>query len=310
MRYFILVVMGAVLSVVSTFAEADDLKPGRATGGGPETDPVATLLVSDGSGVTDVPGWWSVLAPGAALPSLDGSALTNLPASSSPGPYDWADPYYEAAGDSLSSVLLADWPDASTVGGASSICRDQILSRSLRLRATTSSDCTTDYGAATRVGGTLRSVAAGDFRVAIRAAPTPNSWANTNGSHFAGVVYVDGTDASTASWYGVAVYVYAGAFTTWNFFNSAGAARWETYEAGYTQILARYWEVMDVVFQRSGTTLTVYLAPARGAFVPVATYTVSADAGMVGLRTAVETATTDELDMTLLAYRAGLSEVP
>ncbi len=218
---------------------------------------------------------------------------------------DWADPCH-----GTDAVTLADWPDADDAGGADGICRDQVADGRIRLRSALDSDCSTDYASATRTGGVLRTIGAGDFRVAVRFGWAPKSWANFGGTHLAGVAFVDGADASTASWYGIAAYAAAGTVVLYDFQQAAGAARWEGYQAAAFTAIATAWPVVDVVIERVGTTLTHYCAPAQGAFVACGTETVSAGAGLIGLRVQVETSTADEFDVVLDAYRTGLSEVP
>lgn len=230
--------------------------------------------------------------------------------------WDWASPEYEQAGDSLSDVALADWPDAATAGAVSSVCRVDVLSRVIRLSARYQSDCSTDYTTTNRSMGILRSIAAGDFRVGMRylVARPGVAIAATSSILVGGPVFVDGADPDTASWYGVAYYLSGSTTRTadiYSFKNEAGAHRFDAYDGGYAlQSGGISWTEVDVFLERIGTTLNVYMGPVRSPGWLYGTFTVTAGAGLIGLRSQVLNNATDELDLTLTAYRAGLASLP
>ena len=124
-------------------------------------------------------------------------------------------------------------------------------------------------------------------------------------------VFVDGTNAASA-WYGVHGY-WGGAdfaYSLYQLSQAAGSGAWESY-GSYTLVGTVYWGTMhDFVLSRSGTTLDIYIAPARGQLVKAGTWTVSTNAGMVGIRTATLLSTADTMDAVLYAYRESLTEVP
>jgi hypothetical protein len=211
-------------------------------------------------------------------------------------------------------VLAADWPDAEAAGAINGVCRDEIASRVLRVRANLDSDCSTDYGTTNRTLGILRSIGAGDFRVAMRYVMTPTGWDDYLSVAVAGPIFVDGTDASADSWYGAGAYytteqVREGTGTIYRLSSSVGANRFETYNA-YTSVETGVGARIDAVLERSGTTLTIWMGPTGGPLHSMGTHTVSAGAGLIGLRTQTALSTNSELDLTLVAYRTGLTEIP
>ena len=219
-------------------------------------------------------------------------------------------------------MLLADWPDAADAGGGQSVCRDQVMSRALRLRPGFAADCVTPR-TGDRAGGVLRNIGAGDFRVAFRYTLASATIASTPYVAIVGPAFVDldtladpphdpVLTAATASWYGWAHYIayYVTTGTIYAFKNEAGTSRWETYDGGYTSHGAPEWVQIDAVLERTGLTLTCYMGQARGQMTLVSTRAVTAGAGMVGIRHEMIASNDVVVDVTLLAYRAGLTEVP
>ena len=238
----------------------------------------------------------------ARLPAVDGSLLTGI----SSGAWDWA--------QGVPSV--ADWPDAVTYGGADEVCITSVLATGVKIRAGYKADCTTAWGSVDRAVGALRTIPSGDFRVAFRLQISRPGVARATGSSvlIAGPAFVDGTDAAANSWYGVGLYL-----STSTLLNSeilalqsdTGAARWTTYNSPYPSVLASpSWPEVDYVLERTGTTLNIYAAPARGAGFLIASHTVTAAAGLIGLRSQVLLTSADEIDILLQAYRSGLTALP
>jgi hypothetical protein len=298
------------------------LVPAVALAGSWYTPPQSGGGASDATELTYTPAtlgdWSGGIDPGEcsdALDQLAGRVDTLEEAGGATcGAYDWADPCYEQGGDDLSSVPAANWPDAEAAGAVNGVCRDEIASRVLRVRANLDSDCSTDYGTTNRTLGILRSIGVGDFRVALRYVMTPTNWDDYLSVAVAGPIFVDGTDASADSWYGAGAYytterVREGTGTLYRLSSNAGANRFETYNV-YTAVETGVGARVDAVLERSGTTLAVWMGPTGGPLHSMGTHTVSAGAGLIGLRTQTALGTNSELDLTLVAYRTGLSEVP
>lgn len=228
------------------------------------------------------------------------------------GPYDWADPAFEIPGDQLSAIDPTAWSDAGgAFGGSKTSCVQTVESRLLRVSNAFQSNCSTPQ-TGDRANGILIAVPSGDFIRAMRIGFRRSVAATVSSSVLTGgAVFVDGTSAS-AAWYGVHAY-WGGtdlSYDVYKLSHSAAAGAWETYSA-YTLLKSAYSEMLwDCVLERSGTTLTAYVAAARGQLAPWATWTVSTGAGMVGIRTATLLSTADTLAATLYAYRESLTEVP
>lgn len=242
----------------------------------------------------------------AYTPPASGSSVA------SPGAADWADPYYETAGDGLTEVDAADWLSAHTYGGGSEVCRQAVHSRYLRLRASLKADCSTSWASTDRAMGMLHAVPAGDFIVAFRFGIHREQGIGAGGGTLdAGPVFVDGDDTGADSWYGSMLYgsTIDGAYI-YQVTNTAGADRFSTYGSYANLNVYVTWQtVYDVVFQRSGTALTMYQGAPMSPLPKVASWTVSADAGLVGVRSQTFLSTADEMDVVVYAFRS-LSEVP
>lgn len=222
------------------------------------------------------------------------------------GPWDWADPFYEVAGDQLSVVDPALWTDSDDLGGANACTLTQVQGRNMKVDTS---------GAGNRVQGALIAVPSDDFVRLMRLGFQRNVQALTASSVItAGVAFVDGADVSTSSWYGAHVYWgtdYANAGYTVD--QTSGASRWESYDAGTYAVIWGSLPVTscDCALVRSGTSLTVYWADMRGQLIPIRTWTgISTGAGYVGVRTAVLLGSSDHVDVLVYAYRASLTEVP
>ena len=288
------IILGLSLASVGTFAGSAYAPPVTAS----SVSGLGTAATLDvGTGPSQV----VQLTAASKLPAVDGSLLTGL----SGGAWDWA--------QGVPSVT--DWPDALAAGAADDVCRSTVLGTGVKIKAGYESDCTTAYGSVDRAVGVLRSVGASDFRVAFRVQLSRPGVARAAGSTalIAGPVFVDGSDAAANSWYGVGLYVSSSTLLTSEHLkleSTAGAARWTTYSAFSGALVTPSWSEVDYVLERVGTDLNIYAAPARGAGFLIATHTVTAGAGLIGLRSQVLFTSADEIDMHLLAYRSGLTELP
>jgi hypothetical protein len=296
------------------------LVPAVVLAGSGYTPPAGGGGASDATELTYTPAtlgdWSGGIDPGECSDALDQLAgrVDALESAGACGTYDWADPCNAQAGDELDAIVLGNWPDAEAAGASNGVCRYMIAGRVLRVRANLDSDCSTDYGTANRTLGILRSIGAGDFRVAMRYVMTPTGWDDYLSVAVAGPVFVDGPSAAANSWFGVGAYytnerVREGTGTLYRLSSSTGTARWESYDA-YTAVETGVGARVDAVLERSGTTLTIWTGPTGGPLHSMGTHTVSAGAGLIGLRTQTALLTNQELDVTLVAYRTGLSEVP
>ena len=254
-------------------------------------------LLDGGTGISQV----VQLTPAAKLPPVDGSLLTGLASS---GSADWAN----------GAPTLANWTDADSLGGADPVCLQTAQSGAVRMRTGFLADCSTAYGATDRAVGFLRTIAAGDFIVAFRLQFSRPGVARGTGSTalIAGAIFVDGSDAAANSWFGPGVYLTGSTLLNSDhlgFESTAGAARFTTYSAFPAALVSPSYPEADYILVRSGTTLTAYVAPARSPGYLIATYTVTAGAGMVGVRSQTLLGTADEIDVAMTAYRQ-LTELP
>lgn len=210
------------------------------------------------------------------------------PASGGGTSYAPSDPMQAGAS---TTWTLTDWADAGTVGGATTVKRATLSLGGVAIYPKTKADDTTASGA--RAQGALVSVAAGDFVQGFRIGVSTSSKAA--GEPLAdtievGAAFVDGTNVGTASWYGVvgehtSSWWYADP-TMYHMSTTSGAGRWDT-SASYTSIgagIAAYGKTFDIWFQRSGTTLTAYLARPGQTPLKAASWTISAGAGLAGIR--------------------------
>lgn len=190
------------------------------------------------------------------------------------------------------SFSLADWADAGAVGGSTTVTRSLLASnRVLAIQPKLLANGSTATGS--RAQGALLSVGSGDFVHGFRLyVYNPGKLGDeAAGDTFeAGAAFVDGADASTASWYGIVCEwpggsTWKAAPTIYEMSNTAGANRWDTF-ATYTSYGALFVQgtTYDLWLQRSGTTLTAFYAEIGCMPIRVKTWTVSAGAGMVGIR--------------------------
>ena len=238
--------------------------------------------------------------------AIGGSSYTPAAtaAVASSGSADWAN------GD----PTLANWTDADSLGGADPVCLQTAQSGAVRMRTGFQADCSTAYGSTDRAVGFLRTIAAGDFIVAFRLQLSRPGVARGAGSTalIVGAIFVDGSDAAADSWFGPGMYVTGSTLLNSDhlgFESTAGAARFTTYSAFPAALASPSYPEADYILVRSGTTLTAYVAPARSPGYLIATYTVTAGAGMVGVRSQVLFSTADEIDVAMTAYRQ-LTELP
>ena len=202
------------------------------------------------------------------------------------------------------------------IGGADEGCIEALPSGAPKLRGLLKADCVTTWGATDRTMGMVRAVAGGNFRIAFRLQFSRSDVARATGSTqlLAGPVFVDGTSVAANSWYGAALYL---ASTTllnsgvMKLESTAGVARWETYSTFTANVLpSPSLPESDWVLERDGTTLNIYTGPARGAGFLVATFTVSAGAGYVGVRSQTLLSDATAVDIAVVGYEEGLTALP
>lgn len=206
------------------------------------------------------------------------------------------------------TFTLAAWQDAGAVGGATTVQRLLLdTDRGVACRPNVLANGSAATGA--RAQGLLLNVASGDFchglRVYLQVPGKPFAATFGDSAEF-GVVFVDGIDASTASWYGV-IADYAASSnwpqtpTLYRMQSTSGANRWTSYDA-YTSLLTPWPSAvqMDVWLIRSGTTLSAYAAQAGDPPQFVHSWTVGTGAGMVGARFQMYAAFVEN------AYRLGI----
>ena len=216
-----------------------------------------------------------------------GSGYT--PAASGGASYAPADPMQ--AGSST-TWTLSDWADAGSIGGATTVKRALLASGGIAIYPKTTAALGVASGA--RAQGALVSVAAGDFVHGFRigvSTPSKAISASLGDTIEVGAAFVDGTDVGTSSWYGIVGDYSAG--TAWyaesslySMSTTSGAGRWDS-AVSYTALVsavAPLNKTYDIWFQRSGTTLNAYVARPGQAPALAATWSVSAGAGLAGIR--------------------------
>lgn len=255
------------------------------------------------------------------LPLLAGAEVTYVPpaggAQSVTLPYDWADPSAETGSDELSAINQSNWTDASAHGGTTSACITTVDSRLLRLDSRTATNCSTPT-TGNRAQGLLHTIGSGNFTAILRVSFARDvTLATVSYVVTESVVFVDGADVSTASWYGLGAYLgteqVSNLYAFWN--DATETPRFDTYDIGnssYTLLGTNVdWsDGADVALVRSGTTLTAYIARPGGGFLLAKTWTVTTGAGYVGIRTQNLLNESDNAIMTLKAFRTSLTTLP
>ena len=267
---------------------------------------MSAFITSAGSGAAGSQGAQGPQGAGGSAGSQGSQGAQGAGASAS-NPLDWADPANAVAGDQLTVVDPALWTDASTIGGSTASTLTAVGSRYMRV--------VTSGGSGNRAQGALIAVPAGDFiramRIGFRRSVLGGIASNTLN---AGPVFVDGANVGSASWYGPASYWGSQndfAMSGYALQNEAGANRWETYDGSYASLWTNENLIQwDVIIARVGTTLTIYWGPQRGQMNSVKSWTVSAGAGLVGVRTEVMSGSPDSVDVFVYAYRVSLAAVP
>lgn len=193
---------------------------------------------------------------------------------------------------SVTTWSLTDWADAGTVGGATTVKRALLAAGGVAIYPKTLANLSTASGA--RVQGALVSVPAGDFVQGFRiGVSTPSKVATDalgDNVDF-GAAFVDGTDVSTSSWYGILADYGSGSSwyvepRTYTMSTTSGASRWDS-ASTYASIIpavSHLGKTYDIWFQRSGTTLTAYVGRPGQTPVKAISWSVSAGAGLAGLR--------------------------
>ncbi|MDP3910582.1 MAG: hypothetical protein Q8Q14_09315 [Gemmatimonadales bacterium] len=222
------------------------------------------------------------------LPAVDGSALLNLPGGG--GGWDWTT---EAAED-------LDVPSVDQLGGAVDIAKWTDIADAVDgwggttlldgFSAPASMGGKAIVGVASTVSVNGRGFAmpsvAGDFIYAVRLG------LDTDGvrpalSLTSGVqaVFVDGTDVTAATWYGTGIYLPANSWSS-SVVRSLQGGNWNALSTAHGSSTISY-EVrnsIDVFLVRSGTTLNSYAMIPGGPPRFIDTWTVSANAGLIGVR--------------------------
>lgn len=190
------------------------------------------------------------------------------------GGYDWT--------QEVASPAAADWTDASSAGA------DVSLST---LGDCTVGDCVrmvTGASATDAFGATIPAPA-GDFLWCVRIQSVLLGLGNLQTSAYAHhyAVYIDGADVDTDPWYGFGLYANNDNFGTREVWGgpSSGSGTDEWDSAGTLTVLKPYVATAaDVCIERVGTTLTHYFGPYHGGWSVALTSTVSAGAGLLGIR--------------------------
>lgn len=187
---------------------------------------------------------------------------------------------------------IASWSDAGAIGGSTTVQKELLNSGGVVIYPHIDSELSAVTGA--RSQGALVTVAAGNFVQGFRVnlSTTDKLASDPLGDTVEfGAVFVDGSNVGTASWYGVIAEIGASAYqsvepTIYKMSTGAGANRWDTASA-YTSVVGAVGTVSrsyDIWFARSGTTLTGYIARPGCVPVGIGTWTVSAGAGLAGIR--------------------------
>jgi hypothetical protein len=163
-----------------------------------------------------------------------------------------------------------------------------------------------------RVQGLVQAVGAGDFIVAMRVSAAVLDVLTTTALTTVewSAVYINGTDAATASWYGAGNYW---STATWlnpvfqHATQTTGANKFDVITRSNVHNAGTVWAPgpgpHDVVLARTGTTLNIYFCPPLGSPVLLRTVSVSNVAGYVGLRVAHSSGTSVDLFLTVSAFR-------
>ncbi len=271
----------SAMSVNDTLYLADDGTVGTTAGTNERA--VGRVLSVGGPAISDTPDIGSIYFDG----------LAAVAAATAAGPFDFM------AASATQPFTLADWQDAGSVGGGTTVTRTLIGGgRGIVMDA--AHDAAGDAITGLRSQGLLRNVAAGDFCHGFRMYLfTDVEIAQTLGDTVAfGAAYVDGLNAGTASWYGVTLsYAHGGVWPPLNpvFYresSTAGSGRWDTTSSSTLMYSTPWYYAVqfDAWLVRSGTSLTAYIARPGDPPQLFHTWTVSAGAGMVGLRFQVSAA--------------------
>lgn len=179
-------------------------------------------------------------------------------------------------------VSTDNWVQANTIGASNAI--DSVTVDAARGAV---SLAITTGGA--EDAGWLTAAVAGDFCYAMRLGyeTATISTSTMNTQMFAAFVDDGAESVDADEWFGLGWYRAGVAATTGNNVQSCRGGSAGDQWAGCSATLVRESEATawDVLFKRSGTTLTLYMAtPRSNVWNYVATYTVTANAGRIGVR--------------------------
>lgn len=205
----------------------------------------------------------------------------------------------------------ADFQDALDVGCSTGVTfGDNTSSNAIIIETDKDENGSTITAGTNRAQGILRDVPAGDFTWGVRIHPIRYNSSNVRLRVSAtapsvlvyGAVFVDGDDAATDSWYGINSYFQAPTLhTMYYFFRSSGSNRFDTYQSGYVNFNnSTSWKSIptkDYFLKRTGTDLELFAANPGGLPSLVFNTTVTAGAGMVGIRSQTLLSETDYFDL-------------
>ena len=225
----------------------------------------------------------------AMLPAAVYAGSGYTPPASGGASYAPSDPMQAGA---ATTWTLADWADAGSIGGATTVKRALLGSGGMAIYPKTTAALGTASGA--RSQGALVTVAAGDFVQGFRIGVSTSSKAATNAlgdTIEVGAAFVDGANVGSSSWYGIVSEYGSGTAwyaepTLYSMSTTSGTGRWDS-AATYTSVVsgvAPLGKTYDVWFMRSGTTLTAYIGRPGQTPVRAASWSVSAGAGLAGIR--------------------------